>query len=53
MIVRDRDGRKDGRGGSGGGRDAAPEEDDMSTSLLDIDTSKLYAQVRDTGHVPW
>lgn len=45
LFRRDRDGRKDG--GSGSGRDAPPDED-MSSSLLDMDTSKLYAQV-----TPW
>lgn len=45
-VYRDRDGRKDvgGSGGQPGARDAEP-ADDMSTSLLDMDTSKLYAQV--------
>lgn len=45
---RDRDSRQDGNAGDigrGGGRGAKAPEDDMSSSLLDMDTSKLYAQV--------
>lgn len=46
-LRRDRDGRREGNGtggGQAGGREA-PAEDDMSSSILDMDTSKLYAQV--------
>lgn len=50
-LFRDREGRRDGGGGKGGrdqGGDRSPEQDDMSSSILDMDTNKLYAQVRDT-----
>lgn len=42
---RDRDGRREGGGGGGGGQARDEPAEDMSTSLLDMDASKLYAQV--------